>query len=118
MVDPHDTSAASEPDRREGPSQWHRALGILPLAVIMIVAAVLRLWDLDGTSLWYDEVITMRVARAESLAALLVRLDQLDGTRAPLHPLVLHPWLLVFGASDYSGRWFSVLCGMLTVVAV
>jgi len=91
---------------------------MLPLAVIIVVAAVLRLWDLDGTSLWYDEVITMRVARAESLAALFARLDQLDGTRAPLHPLVLHPWLLLFGASEYSGRSFSALCGILTVAAV
>ena len=33
----------------------------------------------------------MRVARADGLAALIGRLDQIDGTRAPLHPLVLTP---------------------------
>ncbi len=118
MVDPHKTTAASGTNRSESPRRWRQALDILPLLVILTVAAALRLWDLGGTSFWYDEVITMRVARAESLGALFARLDQLDGTRAPLHPLVLHPWLLVIGASEYSGRSFSALCGILTVVAV
>jgi hypothetical protein len=60
----------------------------------------------------------MRVARAESPAALVRSLDQLDGTRAPLHPLVLHAWLRVFGPSDLAGRSFSALCGLATVVVV
>jgi mannosyltransferase len=95
-----------------------RAARILPLAAIVIVAAVLRLWQIGHTSLWYDEVVSMRVARAENPADLLRRLDQLDGTRAPLHPLVLWAWLKLFGSSDLAGRSFSALCGLVTVLVV
>jgi 4-amino-4-deoxy-L-arabinose transferase-like glycosyltransferase len=90
----------------------------LPLACILAVATGLRFWNLDASSLWYDEVVTMRVARAEGLAALVERLDRIDGTRAPLHPLVLHAWLRLLGPSDLAGRAFSALCGLATVVVV
>src|SRR5437868_10226957 len=118
MADP---DAGSEDHRSE--RRRHHWLGPwvdrrLPLAAILLVAAGLRLWGLDRTSLWYDEVVTMRVARAESPAALMRRLDQLDGTRAPLHPLVLQAWLRVFGPSDRAGRSFSALCGLATVAVV
>jgi mannosyltransferase len=43
-------------------------------------------------------------------------LDQIDGTRAPLHPLVLRGWLRVFGSSDRAGRSFSAVCGLATVL--
>lgn len=95
-----------------------RAAGTLPLAAILAVAAGVRLWGLDDSSLWYDEVVTMQVARADGPAALVERLDRIDGTRAPLHPLVLHAWLMLFGASDRAGRAFSVACGLATVAVV
>jgi 4-amino-4-deoxy-L-arabinose transferase-like glycosyltransferase len=103
-------------DRQGPPRRW--AARWLPLAAILLVAAGLRLWRLDRMSLWYDEVVTMRVAHAESPAAMIQRLDQLDGTRAPLHPLVLHAWLRLCGPSDVAGRSFSVLCGVATVAVV
>jgi mannosyltransferase len=87
----------------------------IPLGVILLAALTLRVWDLDFTSLWYDEVITMRVARADNPLALIAQLDQLDGTRAPLHPLLLQAWLRVLGSSDLAGRSFSVVCGLITV---
>jgi uncharacterized membrane protein len=62
--------------------------------------------------------VTMRVAQADTPAAMLQRLDQLDGTRAPLHPLVLHLWLSAWGPSDLAGRSFSVGCGVATVAVV
>jgi mannosyltransferase len=95
-----------------------RAVPALPLLAILAVAAGLRLWKLDAGSLWYDEVVTMRVARADGTTALVERLDRIDGTRAPLHPLVLHAWLRLFGHSDLAGRAFSALCGLATVVVV
>jgi mannosyltransferase len=95
------------------PSRWNA--GGIQLGVILLVAIALRLHDLDRTSLWYDEVITMRVARAVNPRALIARLDQLDGTRAPLHPLLLQAWLRIFGSSDLAGRSFSVVCGLVTV---
>ncbi len=88
---------------------------VLPMAVILLVTAGLRFWNLDHTSLWYDEIVTMRVARAGNPVAMVHLLDQIDGTRAPLHPLVLQGWLSLVGASDFAGRSFSALCGLATV---
>jgi len=118
MVDPRETPTVPEPTHGGERPPWWRNVRALHLAVILLVAAGLRLSSLDSTSLWYDEVITMRVARAASPTALLSRLDQIDGTRAPLHPLVLQTWLRVFGASDLAGRSFSALCGLLTLVVI
>ena len=57
----------------------------------------------------------MRVARAGSVPELLALLNRIDGTRAPLHPLLLQTWLRAFGSSAFAGRSASALCGILTV---
>jgi mannosyltransferase len=85
------------------------------LVVVLLITSVLRLYHLGQSSLWYDEVVTMRLAKTESPSSLLQLLGQIDATRAPLHPLVLQGWVKLFGPSDYSGRAFSVLCGIITV---
>jgi uncharacterized membrane protein len=91
---------------------------ILPLAAILVLASMLRMIHSGQSSLWYDEIVTMRLARTEDPPALLRLLDQIDATRAPLQPLLLQGWVGLFGPSDLSGRAFSALCGILTVAAV
>ncbi|HEV3120926.1 MAG TPA: glycosyltransferase family 39 protein, partial [Isosphaeraceae bacterium] len=87
-------------------------LGILGLAVF------LRFWHLDRLSLWYDEVVPMRLAREPDPSALMRLLNEIEATRAPLHPLALQVWLRLFGTSDLAGRSLSAVCGMLTVLVV
>jgi len=115
MVDSETVPDISVAARRGFHPPWWRDLTTWYLAGILVAAAGLRLWGIDRTSLWYDEVVTMRVARAGSVPELIARLKQIDGTRAVLHPLVLQTWLRVFGPSAASGRSASVLCGILTV---
>jgi len=88
------------------------------LAGILAVAGILRGYELGRSSFWYDEVVTMRLARSADPPSLLKLLGRIDATRAPLHPLVLWVWVEAFGASETSGRSFSVLCGVLTVALV
>lgn len=88
------------------------------LAVALAVAAGLRFWELGRASLWYDEVVTMRLARQANPTALLRLLFEIDATRAPLHPLLLQGWLRLTGPSDAAGRAFSAVCGVLTVAVV
>jgi hypothetical protein len=85
------------------------------LAAIVAVAAGLRGYQLGRLSFWYDEVVTMRLARAGSPAALIELLFRIDATRAPLHPLLLEGWVGIFGVSEASARAFSVLCSVATV---
>lgn len=87
----------------------------MTLTVLLAMAAGLRAYRLGASSFWYDEVVTMRLARAAGPAALLERLQAIDATRAPLHPLLLHYWIALFGASEAAGRAFSVVCGVATV---
>ena len=90
----------------------------LILAAIVAVAAGLRGYQLGRLSFWYDEVVTMRLARAGSPSALIDRLFRIDATRAPLHPMLLEGWIGVFGASEAAARALSVLCGVATVLLV
>jgi len=101
------------------PEPWiYRAAVTGHLPFILLVAVVLRTRGLDRYSLWYDEVVTMRLARTANPAALIQLLGQIDGTRAPLHPLILQCWLRLCGASDLAGRSFSAVCGIITVLVV
>jgi 4-amino-4-deoxy-L-arabinose transferase-like glycosyltransferase len=95
-----------------------RAAIISHWALILTVATALRIRDLDRYSLWYDEVVTMRLARTATPAELIALLGQIDGTRAPLHPLLLQGWLRLFGTTELAARSFSSVCGILTVAVV
>jgi uncharacterized membrane protein len=99
-------------------TSWRRSRRFEAVALIAIlgVATTLRAWHLGQLSFWYDEVVTMRLAKAESPAALLERLFQIDATRAPLHPLLLQACLRIFGTTETSARSLSVICGVATVV--
>lgn len=85
------------------------------LLAILALALGLRSWDLGSLSFWYDEVVSMRLAETHHPTALLVRLDEIDATRAPLHPLLLQGWIRVFGPSEASSRSLSVLFGVAAV---
>jgi mannosyltransferase len=114
MVDPSEITAVAE---RQYLPHWV-GLRTLHLGIIVLLGVGLRFWGLGSTSLWYDEVVTMQVARTAGPAALVERLDQIDGTRAPLHPIVLQAWLRVFGTSDLAGRSFSAVCGLGTLAVI
>jgi hypothetical protein len=87
-------------------------------AAIVLVAAATRFVQLGQLSFWYDEVVTMRLARAVSVRRLFELLLQIDATRAPLHPLLLHAWIRLFGSSEAAARSLSVLCGIATILLI
>ncbi len=94
------------------------AVAVWACAAIALVAAALRFYQLGRLSFWYDEVVTMRLARSGSPRALFERLFEIDATRAPLHPLILEFWLKLFGTSEFAARSFSVLCGVATIILI
>ncbi len=89
----------------------------LHLVLILAVATGLRCWRLNHWTLWYDEVVTVRLAQAANPWALLDLILQIDATRAPLFPLVLMGWLKVFGPTDLAARSLVAILGILTVGA-
>ena len=101
------------------PPAWWGTLAVgAGLCVILAVGCAARFVMLGSESFWYDEVVTMRLARASSPSSMLVLLNQIDASRAPLHPLLLSGWLRAFGASEFSGRSFSATCGIATILVV
>lgn len=98
--------------RRIGRRAW------ILLVAVLLLASALRFYHLGRLSLWYDEVVSMRLARTPDPPSLVRLLDQVDATRAPLHPLLLQGWLTVFGPSDLAGRALSALCGVATCALV
>jgi mannosyltransferase len=115
-------AAQSAPRAGAGPLAARRIpslpAGVWNLAAILMIALGLRIYALGRLSFWYDEVVTMRLARAGGPGALLERLFQIDATRAPLHPLLLSGWIRLFGSSEAAARSFSVLCGIATILIV
>src|SRR6188768_3372045 len=84
----------------------------LPLIAFLLVGAVLRLWGLGSHGLWMDEAFT---ANTSSLPfpQLMVRLA--DDTFPPLHFLLVRVSCALLGASEFSVRLPSALCGILSV---
>ncbi len=83
--------------------------------MILALASGVRFLFLGHESFWYDEVVTMRLARAGGPVEMLRLLDEIDATRAPLHPLLLSVWLRIFGITEYGGRSLSATFGVATV---
>ncbi len=86
---------------------WGFALGCA------LLAFALRAWQLGAQSLWYDEGVSWY------LAARLSPADMLWWTatdiQPPLYYLLLRPWLLVAGESEFALRFLSLIFGVLTV---
>ena len=84
----------------------NRALQIVGIAVVTVVAAGLRLYKLGQWSFWGDEVITL--GRAESFLSL-----------PPQHwsvtRLLTYISLQIFGVSEWSARLAPAVLGILTI---
>ncbi|HID61398.1 MAG TPA: phospholipid carrier-dependent glycosyltransferase, partial [Anaerolineae bacterium] len=86
---------------------------ILP-PVITLLALALRLYHLGAQSLWYDEGVSVYLARM-SLPQLTAWTA--DDIQPPLYYYLLHFWLLLFGpsSSEFVVRFPSLFFGVLTV---
>jgi len=94
---------------------WWRTDRIALPVLLLIAAAVPRFWQIGRESYWYDEVVTVEVARSSQVIATL---KTMDASRAPLHPLILHVWISWFGEAEGATRTLSALFGLVTVAVV
>lgn len=77
------------------------------VGLILLVGLVLRLFRLDGQSLWFDEAYSISVSRlpfTEAVDALVA-----DVRQAPLHFAALAGWMKLAGTGVWGARLFSVL---------
>jgi 4-amino-4-deoxy-L-arabinose transferase-like glycosyltransferase len=86
--------------------------GLIALLGLLLLAFALRLFLLDGQSIWWDEGISLHLATSD-LSTLFN--DRLDNIHPPLYFLLLKGWVTLTGLSAFSARYFSVLAGWLLV---
>jgi 4-amino-4-deoxy-L-arabinose transferase-like glycosyltransferase len=83
------------------------------LLAILIVAAALRLPGLGKESLWGDESLTVQLARMNLFD--LVKYDTWFEQIPPVHHIVVHFWIKLFGDSEASVRMPSAIAGIAGV---
>lgn len=90
-----------------------RRAWVLP-AAILLGAFLLRLIGLGSQSIWVDEAYSYSYARPDSPLTVGHLLENLHG---PLHALILHFWMKLFGTSEAALRFPSVLASVGSLVA-
>src|SRR5687767_2013455 len=86
------------------------------LAVILLLALLLRLHHIGRESYWFDEIASVRIVKQDTAA--MFSSIKWDERIPPLHYVILHGWVRVFGDSEASMRVPSALAGTAAVWAV
>lgn len=86
------------------------------LLFVLLLAFALRISGLTAQSLWRDEVDALRFARAP-LSTLIGNFTRI-GWNGPLSYILLRFWLIPTGSTEFALRFFSLLCGVLSVALV
>ena len=90
-------------------------LDLLLLLLVLGVAALLRFYQLDNSSLWHDEGNTW--ALVQRGYAQIAR-DAAADIHPPGYYWLLKLWTSIFGVSAYAMRCLSALAGLLLVAAI
>jgi len=89
------------------------------LPLILLLALALRLINISGHTLWYDEAFAVLFSEKGLDAMLYGTLTPVAGGAADIHPLLyymtLDGWMALFGQSPAVVRLWSVLLGVATV---
>ena len=82
------------------------------LLATIVLAAILRIYDLGAESLWYDEVGSIDQATRN----LLVLFSKFH--LSPLYFFLLRYWMRIFGVSEFALRFLSVIFGIGSVLLI
>ena len=82
---------------------------------LVLLALALRLYDLTGESLWYDEAYSVWISDMD-VGSLRVLWEW--KVEFPLYYLLFHYWLRLFGQGEFAVRLFGALAGTATIVPV
>lgn len=100
----------------------HSLRAWVPIVLVLALSLGLRLVNLGGRALWYDEAFAVLFAETGWSAMLEGTLTEGEGGAAEEHPLLyyqtLHWWMDVFGQSAAAVRLYSALVGVLTICVV
>ncbi len=86
------------------------------LLAILAVGLSLRIYGLSRESIWYDEAGSAYYAE-QNTSQLLETVTTTDCT-PPLYFIALHYWVSIFGVSEFSLRFPSVIFGLLSILLI
>lgn len=87
----------------------------IALTAVVLIGLVLRLWHLGSQGLWFDEWLTADAIRG-SFQDLVRHVAHVEGI-GPTYFVGMWAWARVFGDSEVSLRFVSVLFGVATIPA-
>ncbi|HQE92092.1 MAG TPA: glycosyltransferase family 39 protein [Anaerolineae bacterium] len=85
------------------------------MVFLLLLAFALRVWNLGGPSLWYDEAYLWWATRLPLGKMLALSTGELV---PPLHYFVLRAWQSLAGTGEFALRFPSALDGILAVAAL
>ncbi len=87
----------------------------LILLIILILGLFLRIYDLGNESMWEDEVFSIRLA---NLGFFQIVGETSQDVHPPLYYMILHYWINLFGNSEFSTRFLSVIFGFFAIFMI
>lgn len=82
---------------------------------LLLFAILIRIYDLSGESLWLDEGISIRRSK---LSLIEIVFELITNVHPPLYFFILHYWMLIFGDSEFSVRFPSVIFGLCSIFMI
>jgi mannosyltransferase len=85
--------------------------------LIVLLGAILRIYNLSGESVWLDEAVTSQVSELGIWELVQWMINENDNN-PPLYYMLMHFWVSVFGDSEFSLRLPSVIIGTGSVLMI
>src|SRR6266478_3033376 len=85
----------------------------LILLAILSLGLFLRIYHLSNESIWFDEAFSIMIAKLSLLQVALER-----DNNPPLHFILLHYWINLFGNSEFATRFLSVMFGFFAIFMI
>jgi len=85
------------------------------LAAVVLVALLLRTWQLANESPWWDEIVTLEILDAPSVVEFVQLEWAADPPMTPGYFVLAYYWSRLAGASTIAMRWLSVLLGLVAL---
>jgi mannosyltransferase len=105
-------------DAQAQPANENRTTRLLLLAALLLVIAIgatLRVYKLNGDSLWLDEASSVQFSQA-SLFGIIETTGK--DVHPPLYYFALHYWMKLFGDSETAARLLSAIFGILAIPVI
>ena len=92
-----------------------RYVPLIILALIVLLGFGLRFYDLDKENLWFDEGYTILSINQDNIGGVIDQAE-ITETKPSVYFIILHLWSEIFGLSMFALRFFSLLCGVISII--